>query len=137
MERLEANINSVKSQVSKLPSASWSATVVPQLTKLALHFRAEMTEPDFEIYLDGLSGYSEGRVLAGLDRCLTECEYMPRLKEIIQRIPDIETSNKAPDNRKLIRDFYEPYSRELKVHVFEYEGGYRQVKLERVSDAQA
>lgn len=107
--------------------------MVPQLAKLALHFRAEMTEPDFEIYLDGLSGYSEGRVVKGLDRCLTECEYMPRLKEIIQRIPEVATSNEAPDNRKLIREFYEPYTLELRLHVWEYEGGYRQVAIERIA----
>jgi hypothetical protein len=96
----------------------------------ALHFRVELTEVDFAIYLRGLSDVDDSiRLVAAIARATKECKFMPKLKEIIERIPEKETASRAPDHLKLVREFDEPYSNRLKVHVYEYEGGYRQVKL--------
>lgn len=92
----------------------------------------ELIEADYEIYLKGLSDCGDSIcVVAALARCIKECKFMPKLKEIIERIPEAEAPSRAPDNLKLVREFDEPYSANLKLHVLEYEGGYRQCRLVR------
>lgn len=99
------------------------------LAGCALHFRAELTELDYEVYLRGLAEVqSAWRIVSAVGRCTKECMFMPKLKEILERVPEAEASPKAPD-LKLLREFDEPYTRTHKLHVYEYEGGYRQVKM--------
>jgi hypothetical protein len=101
------------------------------LTKIALVLRQEVTEFDFVSMTDALEGYEPGRVAIALDRCRTELLFLPKPKEVIDRLPEKTVENKKPD-LKLVRTFFEPYSATLHLHIFEYEHGYRQARLERL-----
>ena len=130
MEKLSANTSNLKETLSKQPDARWSATVTQALAGCSLHFRAELTELDYDVYLRGLADIqSSWRIVAAIGRCTKECLFMPKLKEILERVPEVEASPKVPDRLELLREFDEPYTHTHKLHVYQYEGGYRQVKM--------
>lgn len=95
----------------------------------ALHFRAEVTEADFEIYRRGLWEIREPeRIEAAFTRCLKECEFMPKLKDVLERLPDRAIESKAPD-LKVVREWDEAYGEGKTIHYTEYESGYRQARI--------
>ena len=133
MERLSASTSNLSETLSKRPDARWNATVTQALAGCALHFRQELTELDYEVYLRGLADISSAwRIVSAIGRCTKECMFMPKLKEILERVPEVEASPRVPDRLKLLREFDEPYTSTHKLHVYEYEGGYRQVKMVQV-----
>lgn len=105
--------------------------MVEQLTRCALHFRQELTEVDLEIYLNGLRPFEAYRIRAALERCFLECEFMPKLKDILDRMPEAQHSNNAPDSLSIVREWDEFFSATHKTHFIEYENGYKQAKLVR------
>lgn len=126
MERVSTQIS--RSELLKQPDEQWNATVTAALSKCSLHFRQELTDVDFEIYLSGLRTFSAERISESLERCLKECEFMPKLKEICDRMPQEITKAKAPD-LTVVREWDEPYSHKMKIHYVEYESGYRQARF--------
>lgn len=133
METFTADTQIVKAELSK-PRAELQREIVRGLTKIALALRQEVSELDFVAMTDALEGYDPQRVAIALDRCRTELLFLPKPKEVIERLPEKAVENKRPDGR-LIRDFFEPYSSSLHLHVFEYSSGYRQARLERLGVA--
>lgn len=103
------------------------------MTRISVCLRLEVNRIDWEAMTYALHGQNPQRVRAAFDRCLLELEFMPKPKDVLERLPEKGVESKAPDNLKLIRDFYEPYSESMRLHVFEYEGGYLQVKMEKVA----
>lgn len=97
------------------------------LAHCGLHFRAELTEVDYEIYLKALVGISAGRISESLVRCVRECNFMPKVKDILDRVPEEMAEAKAPD-LKIVREWDEPYGSK-KLHWIEYEGGYKQARF--------
>ena len=130
METFTADTQIVKDELSK-PHAALQREVVHGLTKIALALRQEVTELDFAAMADALEGYDPRRVSIALDRCRTELLFLPKPCEVIERLPEKTVENKRPQG-ELIRDFFEPYSSSLRLHVFEYEGGHRQARLEKL-----
>jgi hypothetical protein len=134
MEKLEANVSTVKNALSRQLSARWREVVVLCVTKCALHFRAKddpLTDLDFEIFLDGLRDIpDEDRIAQGFDACLKQCEFMPRLRDVRDRVPDNPAAIHEPD-LKVVKEWDEPYGRNMQVHYIEYEGGYRQARIVR------
>lgn len=133
MEKFSASTKSLSGELSKRPEEQSAVEVTKALASCALHFRQELTDLDYEIYLKGLAQFSGPAAVAGIDRAMRETTFMPKLKEIIERIPEMPVDNHAPDDLKLVREFVEPYTRDLQIRVFQYEGGYRQIKLERIA----
>jgi hypothetical protein len=132
LEHLSASTSNLKETLSKQRDARWKGTVIRELAKCAIHFRAEISDADYEIYLEGLKGFSDGdRVAAGVRRAMQECRFMPKLRDILQWMPEPEHDNPKPD-LILVREFDEPYSKTHKLHVYEYEQGYRQVRMVRL-----
>jgi hypothetical protein len=107
--------------------------VVDGLTRISLSLRQEVSEVDFAAMTDALEGYDPRCVETALNRCRTELLFIPKPKEVIERLPEKAVESKSPDDLKLVREFYEPYSTRLHLHVFEYDGGYRQARLEPLS----
>lgn len=124
MEKLLADTKNVKSALSKREPGLYPV-IVDGLTRIGLSLRQEVSEVDFAAMANALEGYEPGRVAVALDRCRNELLFVPKPKEVIERLPEKAIENKTP-NLKLEREFYEPYSERLHLHVFLYEGGYRQ-----------
>lgn len=148
MEQASAvTIQHLKLAVSRLQPDLYDE-VVRGMTAIALAMRQEVTEVDFAAMASALEGYEPSRVAVAFARCKTELLFVPKPKEVIDRLPAREVQNKKPD-MKLVREFYEPYDKNLRLHVYEYDDGqgdlnadrrahrFRQVKLERISDRQS
>jgi hypothetical protein len=131
MEKLLADTKNVRSALSKRETGLYPV-VLDGLTRIGLSLRQEVNEVDFAAMTNALEGYEPGRVAIALDRCRNELLFVPKPKEVIERLPDKAIECKTP-NLKLEREFYESYSERLHLHVFLYEGGYRQARLEPLS----
>jgi hypothetical protein len=64
-------------------------------------------------------------------RCLNECEFMPKLKMIRDRLAEPAKKLEWGDF-KPIRDFYEPDTDTTRAHVWVDADGYRRVKIEAI-----
>lgn len=133
MEKLSASENIVKRELSKQPDEQWRKTVIYCVTKCGLHFRGKddpLTDIDFKIFLDGLRDFPDAkRVEAAFDSCLRELQFMPRLHDVRERIPDAHVENRAPDLLKVVREWDVNFGAASRLHYTEYDGGYRQVKV--------
>lgn len=58
------------------------------LGKLAAHFRIELQHDEIEIFLDHLVSWSDYQIAIAFDHCLTECLFFPKLKEVLDRMPE-------------------------------------------------
>lgn len=107
------------------------------MTRISAHLRQECNRIDWDsmfysLVNAGLSDLDCARVKEAFDRCMREVDFIPNSKAVLARLPESVTENKKPD-LEFIRDYYRPYSATLREHVFEYEGGYRQVKLGKIA----
>lgn len=90
-----------------------------------------MSEPEFRIYCDSLESRDPKCLSIAMQRCLNECEFMPKLKDINDRMP--EPRKAVKDSFIPVSDHFEPYFEDpnYHVHVWVNAEGNRRVKLER------
>ena len=58
------------------------------LSRLSKHFGVELDEGQLEIFLHALRANSKHQINTAFGRCLNECNFMPKLAELHQRMPD-------------------------------------------------
>lgn len=110
------------------------------LYRCSLHFGQSLTEPDYDIYLEGLSDVDDiSRIQKALEECLKRCEFMPRLKNIREHLPaavvleSTDLPTVGTPHCKIVRDWYEPMNERVRLHYFGFEDGTRQVRVEKIS----
>lgn len=106
------------------------------MSRISAHLRQESNRIDWEsmyyvLTNTGLTDVDCGRVKSSFDRCMRELDFLPNSKAVLERLPEREMQNKKPE-LKLIREYTRPYSATLQERVWEYEGGYEQVRLEKL-----
>ena len=69
-------------------SKPYRALVGRWLTKLAAHFRVELTVEQSDIFLDRLPSYTDYQIGTAFERCLASCLFFPHLKEVLDNIPE-------------------------------------------------
>jgi hypothetical protein len=133
----------IKNALSQ-PQGELYREVVKGMTVISLAMRQDVTELDFLAMTTALQGIEPSRVAAAFTRCRTELLFVPKPKEVIDRLPERVLQNQKPD-MELVGEFYEPYDNNLRLHVYLYDDGegdlngdrakhrFRQVKLERVA----
>jgi len=62
--------------------------VLGWLSRLSKHFGTELSEDQLEIFVKALGKSSNYQLSTAFDRCLNECQYMPRLKDVHERMPE-------------------------------------------------
>lgn len=118
------------SALSKQPKESWN--LVRQWTVLlAAHFRVELTEPEIRIYCDSLQNENADCLKKAMIRCLNECSFMPKLKDIRDRLPSPERKVEQGDFVP-VSDHFEPYTETHRTHVWLDADGYRRVRIEPI-----
>ena len=115
-------------ELSKPQNDCWNL-VVKWVALLAAHFRVELSEPEIRIYCDSLASKDKDCLNKAMQRCLNECEFMPRLKDINDRLPEPKKAV-TWGFFKPVRDFFEPLDDTHRVHGWEDEDGYRRVRIE-------
>lgn len=82
-------MNSEPERLSKRPNDSYKA-VIAGVTLCAKHFRTEMDEADIAIFLHALRDVEFWRIAKAFERCLNECEFMPKLADVWAKTPEPE-----------------------------------------------
>lgn len=67
------------------------AMALKWLALLAIHYKIELTEPEIEIYLDGLKEFGPKQLDDAFALCRKECLFMPRVADIVSRIAPEKT----------------------------------------------
>jgi len=67
--------------------SSLVTTVTEWVTKLAAHFNQPQDDDQLEIFIHALRNNSLYQIRTAFDRCLNECEFMPRLAQVHAKMP--------------------------------------------------
>ena len=99
------------------------------LALIAAHFRVELSEPEVQIFCDSLAREDPERLEKAFQRCLHECEYFPKLKDIHERMPYRAVAVKTDSVPS--GQHYEPIDDDHHLHVWITADGGRYVRIER------
>jgi hypothetical protein len=61
--------------------------IVEWIDRLSTHFNAPQEDEQIKIFLHALRNNTTYQLDIAFDRCLNECQFMPKLSEVHQRIP--------------------------------------------------
>lgn len=120
--------------LSRQPSESWNL-VAKWVSLLAAHFRVELSETEIKIYCESLQNENADCLKRSMMRCLNECEFMPKLKDIRDRLP--EPKKYFADDFVPVSDHFEPCDENHRWHVWIDKDGNRRIKVERKMRATA
>ena len=121
-------MNAESVALSPQPSDSRNITL-KWMTLLAVHFRADLTEAEMRIYCDSLAHEDPERLEVAFQRSLHECEFLPKLKEILERMPYRPSPVKT--DAVPASQHYEPIDEGHHLHVWITSEGQRYVRVER------
>lgn len=87
------------------------------MDKLGTHFNQPQDEEQIKIFLHALRNCTAYQVDHAFERCMNECEFMPKLADVHKRMPEQRHApenpaafvKNGPDTLELIR----PFAREL------------------------
>jgi hypothetical protein len=90
------------------------------IEKLAKHFTAELDEVQIELYADQLRNFTIHQLDTAFTRCLNECEFMPRLRDVRDRMPeDRYPADRRPFlQQKPITEIVRPYAEKIAQQLF-------------------
>lgn len=69
-------------------NASYKNLITKWLQKLALNYRVEIFDEEIDFFLDNLVTWTNFQIDIAFDRCMTECLFFPKLKEVLERMPE-------------------------------------------------
>ena len=84
-----------KNERARQRSASYRSLIAQWCEKLAAHFNVELSDLQIEVFLEELTSFSDFQINQGFERCLNECTFMPKLREIRERIPERREASTA------------------------------------------
>lgn len=77
------------------PSKRLNECVLNWVSKLAAHFNVAMDDDQVKIFTHALRNNTTYQADIAFDRCLNECEFMPKLHDVHERMPE---QRWAPEN---------------------------------------
>lgn len=89
-----------------------------------------MSEPEIRIYCESLASKEPERVEKAMKRCLEECEFMPKLRNILERMPE-QVHYYSGAEFIPVSEHLEDNGDGTITHVFTSAEGYRRVRIER------
>ncbi len=81
------------------PNKQLRECVLGWIEKLSTHFNQPQDEEQIKIFLHALRDCSVQQVNRAFERCLNECEFMPKLSQVHDRMPERDI-NEAFANKK-------------------------------------
>lgn len=69
-------------------SESYKKLITQNLTKLATNYRVELFKEEIDFFLDKLVSWTDYQIQTAFDGCLKECLFFPKLKEVLERMPE-------------------------------------------------
>ena len=130
----ERKTTSESPELSTPQDKSWNL-VVKWVAVFAAHFRAEMSEPEIRIYCESLQNKDPDRLEKAFRRCLEECEFMPKLKDILVRLPEKTHYFESSDEFLPVSEEVVDNGDGTCTRIFTDTRGYRRVRIERKKPA--
>lgn len=87
------------------PNRPLNECVLGWIEKLSAHFNQPQDEDQVKIFLNALRNSTIYQVDVAFERCLNECQFMPKLADVHARMP--EQKNK-PENPAAFRIYFPP-----------------------------
>lgn len=109
------------------------------VTLLDVHYnRRELFSPEEKkIYIEGLREYPHDRLESAFHRAMHECEFMPKVADIVKRLPDVEPKSYHESGDFVpIKDWYEPYTSTSKLHIWQDIHGNKRVAPVKLKDGE-
>jgi len=103
-----------ESQPSSPSNSGSEEAILKWVTLLDVHFKRKeaLSLPEKKIYISALRKFSVERLDPAFQRCMHECQFMPKIAEIESRMPE-EYHGTAPTNIGAdfvpVKDWYEPH----------------------------
>src|SRR5690349_2641525 len=100
----------------RLSNAQYRGLVANWCDKLATHFSADLNEDQIEIFIEGLVKDSDYQIGAAFERCLNECEFMPKLRDVHSKMPEEcapRTTGAIRVDHPNVLDLNRPIAREI------------------------
>jgi hypothetical protein len=72
----------------KKQSSELNDKIIEWIEKLSIHFNQPQDEEQIKIFLHALRRNTPYQIEEAFDRCLSECEFMPRLADVHKRMPE-------------------------------------------------
>jgi hypothetical protein len=63
-------------------------SVIDQVERLSAHFKSPQDEGQIKIFVDALQNCTVYQIETAFERCLNECEFMPKLVNVRERMPE-------------------------------------------------
>jgi hypothetical protein len=131
MEQVAAKTTNAREGLSKPPDAQWREEVIRRLTACSLHFRTEIDDGQMEIYLGGLRDCDSWRIARAFERCIKECEFMPKLRDLFDKMPEAERKENPLDYGRILKEWRTPLGQGTVAHYFETENGGTVCRVEK------
>lgn len=81
----------MSNELSELSTySSEQRAIIQGVGKCALHFRVELTDADLAIFKHALRDVELWRIEKAFERCLNECQFMPKLVDVWAKMPEPE-----------------------------------------------
>lgn len=77
-----------KNERARLRNEQYRTVVAKWCEKLSAHFNFDLTEEQIEIFMEGLVKDSDYQIETAFERCLNECTFMPKLREVHEKMPE-------------------------------------------------
>src|SRR5260221_11385858 len=90
--------------------------VIDQVEKLAAHFKSPQDDGQIKIFVDALQNCTVYQIDTAFERCLNECEFMPKLVDVHKRMPEQRYPPENPARfvqQEPILDVIRPIAREI------------------------
>lgn len=87
------------SKSEKEPNKQLKECVLSWIDRLSTHFNQPQDEEQIKIFLHALRVNTVWQVNKAFERCLNECQFMPKLADVHQRMPE-QDMNAAFANKK-------------------------------------
>lgn len=108
--------------------------VLEWVDRLSMHFNAPQEEDQINIFVHALRNCTPFQLDEAFDRCLNECQFMPKLADIHGRMPEQKYAPENPGRfiqKKPILDLIRPIAEEISVEI----AGREYWDLDPISDA--
>jgi hypothetical protein len=109
------------------------AMILKWISLLDLHYQANLSREEKLSYVNSLREYDAKRLDESFSVCMHECDFLPRAADVVKRLPTkrIPAVQDNPSTFVPVNDWYEPYTKGAKLHIWDDDYGNRRVSWER------
>jgi hypothetical protein len=109
-----------KSRGERQNDSALKLKILEWIDRLSTHFNSPQDEEQIKIFLHALRNNTVYQVHLGFERCLNECQFMPKLADVHARMPEQRYATENPGRffqKKPLLDIIRPIAEEICMEV--------------------